>query len=295
MLKLVLAAALTLILPTTALADQLVSATIGLNYIGQGHCVVVNSGMEAADVTITIVQATSGAVLATTTATIPAGTSLTLPYQALTANFQDAYCEVTKGTPGAALRMVFKRVGFGGDVSEASDGLPTKAVGTNGSGSAPGAPGAKTIFVTSTTSAGNLGGLAGADAICQALADSSASIVPQGEYVALLSTGTPRVHGVSRLTPTGGPYFTPSGQLLARDLTHLFGIVDADPATYLIGGISENESGVPVNGSGFTESWTGSQSNGSASSVDCNAWTDGSSGTEGVVGTIVTVSGHLVQ
>ena len=43
-----------------AAAERLVSATIGLNYIGQGHCIVVNSGMDDADVTINIVDAANG-------------------------------------------------------------------------------------------------------------------------------------------------------------------------------------------------------------------------------------------
>ena len=98
-----------------ASVDRLVSATVGLNYVGQGHCIVVNGGMTAADVTISIVDADTSAVLATAVATIPAGTSFTLPYQALTANRQDAFCEATKGTPGAEIRMVFKRVFFNGD------------------------------------------------------------------------------------------------------------------------------------------------------------------------------------
>ena len=67
----------------------------------------------------------------------------------------------------------------------------------------------KTIFVTSTVHTGVLGGLAGADAICQGLADAAGSIVPEGEYIALCP---PRRSLPARdLAPPPAPLFGPTG------------------------------------------------------------------------------------
>jgi hypothetical protein len=81
----------------------------------------------------------------------------------------------------------------------------------------------KTIFVTSMTYTGDLGGLAGADIICQGLADAPGSIVPEGEYVALLSTDN--VPASARITPSSGPYIRPDGVPVAASFAALFHVL----------------------------------------------------------------------
>lgn len=267
-------------LGSAASAENLTSATLGLNYIGQGQCTVVNGGNASADLRISIIDApTANMVAGGGIATILPGTSMTLPYQATSANRRDFFCEVTDATPGAELRMVFKRVSFNGDVSDFSDGLPgSGAAGNNGS-SAPGSPGAKTIFVTSTTHNGDLGGLDGANDICQGLADSS-SLVPDGEYVALLSGD--EVSAASRLNPSSGPFLLPNGVPVAENLAHLFGVRDGDPAPRrLVTSVRLTEAGTVFTG----DVWTGTQVDGFQSAGNtCLSWTTDSSSPSAVFG-----------
>jgi hypothetical protein len=72
------------------------------------------------------------------------------------------------------------------------------------------------VFVTSGEFAGNLGGLAGADAICQGLADTNG--LP-GTYRAWLSdeTGSPS----TRFAPSPGPYVLRNGTVVANDWADL--------------------------------------------------------------------------
>ena len=109
-------------------------------------------------------------------------------------------------------------IGGSGNVIDASDGLPSGASGSNGNTSPTGAPGPKTIFVTSDGHNGDLGGTSGANSICQSRAD--AGVVPEGEYVALLSS--PSANGSARLNASGGPYLTSTGLVIAGGLEGLF-------------------------------------------------------------------------
>jgi hypothetical protein len=77
----------------------------------------------------------------------------------------------------------------------------------------------KTVFITSAKFKGDLGGLAGADDKCQAEADSTASIVPSGTYLAWLSDGfdSPDV----RFTKSVHPYMLLDGTKIAEDFADL--------------------------------------------------------------------------
>lgn len=143
----------------------------------------------------------------------------------------------------------------------------------------------KTIFVSSTTQSGNLGGLAGADAICQSLADGPDSIVPAGEYVALLSNilmvpedGSPPfgedVNATERLTPSIGALIRPDGVPVAASFAALFSTrtqLDASqpPSQWLMASINRDETGAQTGG----EVWTATTAAGEAAANTCQAWT----------------------
>ena len=75
-----------------------------------------------------------------------------------------------------------------------------------------------TVFVTSTTHAGNLGALDGADAICQARADSLVSMAPPGAYEAWLSSAA---SSAARLTHATVPDRLVDGTIVANNWTDL--------------------------------------------------------------------------
>ena len=287
---LALAVASALTASNSASAERLVSATIGLNYLGEGQCTVVNAGADAATVGIFIIDAATGNALNSASGVvIPAGLSLTLPYQALTANKRAAYCEVEKVTQGAKIRMAFRRVFFNGDVSDSSDGLPAGTAESYGNTSEPGKPGVKTIFVTSTTHTGDLGGLTGADAICQSLADSPSSIVPKGEYVALLSTD--QVDGGTRPTPAGGPYISARGLPVAHSTPDLFNTEN----DHLVNFIGNDELGASYQSLGVIGVWTGTTGHGRYRlNMACLNWESDDSNDSGRIGnTVGTDDGWL--
>jgi Protein of unknown function (DUF1554) len=122
--------------------------------------------------------------------------------------------------------------------------------------------GSCTVFVTSTRHTGNLGGLAGADAICQARAESLVSAAPPGTYKAWLSTSA--ASAASRLTHATVPYRLVDGTQIADDWDDLTdGTLDAP--------INRQEDGIL----GFiSQVWTGTAADGSFAGSDCAAWTD---------------------
>ncbi len=139
----------------------------------------------------------------------------------------------------------------------------------------------KTIFVTSTADhTGDLGGLAGADAICQGLADAPGSIVPEGEYVAVLSVIG--VNASGRITPTSGPYIRPDGAPVASNFGALFAAFDAglDRTRDLINPVIINELGTVSDE--FV--WTATSGSGVADGPDCLGWLSGSVGEAGTGG-----------
>jgi hypothetical protein len=131
----------------------------------------------------------------------------------------------------------------------------------------------KTIFVTSTVHTGVLGGLAGADAICQGLADAAGSIVPEGEYLALLSTED--VTSSTRFGPSTGPFVRPDGVLVAAGFAELFGAIGSTTARDLINSVSVDEQGEEH----LSNTWTTTSASGTPE-LDilgplsaCSAWT----------------------
>ena len=141
----------------------------------------------------------------------------------------------------------------------------------------------KTIFVTSSVHNGDLGGLPGADQICQDLADGVGvvSIVPPGDYVALLSTND--VNAAERITPSVGPYIRPDGVYVSANAAALF--MTAPPIDNpLISSVFIDESGQEAGGTAYV--WTGTRSFGgsTASARHCSSWTDGSVGGFGLAG-----------
>jgi hypothetical protein len=131
----------------------------------------------------------------------------------------------------------------------------------------------KTIFVTSTLHTGDLGGLAGADGICQGLADAAGSIVPEGEYFALLSTED--VTSSTRFGPITGPFIRPDGVLVAAGFAELFGAIGSTTARDLINSVSIDEQGEEH----ISTTWTTTSASGTPE-LDilgplsaCSAWT----------------------
>ncbi len=125
----------------------------------------------------------------------------------------------------------------------------------------------KTIFVTSMTYDGDLGGLEGADQKCQARANASGSIVPPGQYVALLSTSS--LNASARLTPSIGPVIRPDGTLVAGNFAELFRTIHAASVGNLLAPPNIDELGNSVT-TDFV--WTGSSPSGLRRPDTCNDW-----------------------
>ena len=161
------------------------------------------------------------------------------------------------------------RVGFS---PRPSNSVPDGPDGTNDGAGADGAPlAANRVFVTSTTQTAALGGLAGADAICQGLAN-HASL--SGTYIALLSTTT--VDAKTRLGSARGwvrsdglPFADTAADLFAG---HVYFPIRVDELGRDIG----TTEGLP------TYSYTATTVTGTyAAGGDCAAFTGTSSATTG--------------
>jgi hypothetical protein len=120
----------------------------------------------------------------------------------------------------------------------------------------------KAVFVTSASFNSNLGGLTGADDKCQAEADSPASIVPSGTYMAWLSDGTDSPE--TRFTRSSHPYVLPDGTKVAEDYTDLKDGSILHP-------LNIDATGAPV---GFKQYWTGTFADGTTvrDNETCSAW-----------------------
>jgi len=121
----------------------------------------------------------------------------------------------------------------------------------------------KTVFVTSASFKSNMGGLKGADAKCQAEADSSTSIVPSGTYLAWLSDGTDSPD--TRFTKSSHPYLLPDGTKIADDYTDL---TDGSIQNF----INIGSTGKPV---GWKFFWSSTDSDGTSEQdfLTCEGWT----------------------
>ena len=117
------------------------------------------------------------------------------------------------------------------------------------------------VFLTGSTHDGNLGGLAGADFICNLLAEGAG--LP-GTYRAWLSDENESPS--TRFIKNPGPYVLINGTRIANNWTDL---TDGS----LLAPINITESGGPPVGSPV---WTGTLSSGNASTSTCTNWTSAS-------------------
>ena len=132
----------------------------------------------------------------------------------------------------------------------------------------------KTVFITSTSYESNLGGLKGADDKCQAVADSAASIVPSGTYLAWLSDVTDSPD--TRFTKSSHPYILPDGTKIAENYTDL---TDGS----ILHTINVGPTGKPI---GVQRFWTGTKADGTAAkeSHTCFGWKDHIANSKALVG-----------
>ena len=142
-------------------------------------------------------------------------------------------------------------------------------------------PQVRLVFVTAQLYDGDLGGLAGADAECQALADSAG--LP-GTYMAWLSDST--ASPSTRFTRLGVPFERVDGVRIADDWDDLlssFG--EGGQPDYLQNPIDVNETGATVSGSP-SNVWTGTDQDGTLNSPSraCSDWGSSSASEVGVAG-----------
>jgi hypothetical protein len=152
---------------------------------------------------------------------------------------------------------------------------------SSGAASASASP--MTFFVTSTGSGkgADLGGLAGADQLCQKLADSAGAGGHNWRaYLSASASGAaPAVNARDRIGR--GPWRNARGEVIAQDIETLHGNNNINKETAL------TEKGGRVNGSGdqpnMHDMLTGSQPDGTAFSGDkdmsCSNWTSSGEGT----------------
>ena len=120
----------------------------------------------------------------------------------------------------------------------------------------------KTVFVTNGIFAGNFGGIAAADAICQAEAGGTSSVVPSGTYLAWLSDGKDSPD--TRFVKATVPYVLPDGTMIAKDYADLTDGSIMHP-------INMEATGKPL---GTQYTWTGTKSDGTSAGewLTCNNW-----------------------
>ena len=117
------------------------------------------------------------------------------------------------------------------------------------------------MFATSTRTQGNIGGFAAADAFCQARATAAGLT---GQFKAWLGSVDSGTTAASRLDPASGPFVRTCGGTIATNIADLLDGSIALP-------VGCNEFGASLL-SDCTGSWSGTDSNGSASD-GCNNWT----------------------
>jgi hypothetical protein len=149
-----------------------------------------------------------------------------------------------------------------------------------------------TFFITSTDQDGNLGGLAGADALCQRLAQAAGSPATRTWHAYLSTQGAGAVNARDRIG--NGPWYNAKGMKIADDVADLHGDNDRD-SNYMIQetGLDENGNSIPGRlGRAEGEAnkhdiLTGSNSLGMAFGGDdhtCNNWTSNSADNHGMLG-----------
>jgi hypothetical protein len=136
------------------------------------------------------------------------------------------------------------------------------------------------VFATSSdTHTGNLGGFAGADAICQTLADNAVPALPAGTYRALLGQNI-TIPASARLPLDATRFERTDGIFLATDFWDFTDGSIANP-------INVNENGTRIT-SGRTVAYVGAAGNQLAlpTSSTCGTWTTGASGTYGNINSL---------
>lgn len=136
------------------------------------------------------------------------------------------------------------------------------------------------VFVSSTTYEGNLGGLAGADAICQGLAEAAGK---PGVYMAWLSdsTGSP----ATRFTRATVPYTLVDGEVVANSYDDL---INRELLNHAI-----NMAETGMSGAISSLVWTNTASDGTArvdSPKSCADWSSDSAGATGYDGRLSSIS-----
>ena len=134
---------------------------------------------------------------------------------------------------------------------------------------------ARYVFVTSTLQTGNMGGLAGADAICQNLAQ--AANLP-GTYMAWLSTSQPNSTPATRFTQSALPYQTVTGIKVADNWADLIdGSLDAAINVTELGAAPPAGTATCV---ANVSVWTNTTANGSIFNANnsCGDWTSTNGG-----------------
>ncbi len=144
-----------------------------------------------------------------------------------------------------------------------------------------------TFFITSTDQSGNFGGLAGADALCQRLAQAAGSPATRSWAAYLSTQGAGAVNARDRIG--NGPWHNANGVMIASDLDDLHGDSVRD-SNYIIAETSTDENGNPIPGrfrgddepQNKHDILTGSDSHGNAiaggDDRTCNNWTSDSDG-----------------
>ncbi len=125
------------------------------------------------------------------------------------------------------------------------------------------------VFLTSDEYSGNLGGLAGADAICQRLAQAAGL---KGTFNAWLSDS--KQSAAQRLTHSSVPYVDTLGRIVANDWADL-----TDGALQRAITVDEKRYDWAINCDLFAwvlPVWTSTRTDGSAEGPFCADWTDGS-------------------
>lgn len=134
--------------------------------------------------------------------------------------------------------------------------------------------GSLSFFVSSQNNTGDLGGLAGADAICQTLAEAAGSARTWAAYLSADDGGNGQpVNARDRIG--AGPWFNAAGVMLAADLAALHALPSGDPAVFL------DENGERINGQwagsptpNQHDVMTGSNADGTLlAGTTCNNWT----------------------
>lgn len=129
----------------------------------------------------------------------------------------------------------------------------------------------KRVFVTSSAFSGNLGGAAGADALCNAAAESGGLV---GTFAAWIGDST--TSPAARITHATVPYYRMDGtmpRIICNDWSDLVdGIAVA---------VAEDEFGNPQ---ANAHVWTGANDNGTANGAHCSNWTSNSAADSGMHG-----------